>query len=285
MFEELMIWFKTIFDVSSPLRIVLLAIDVVMVALLLYYVYTLIRKTRALKILKWILLVVLLLGVSYILDLRLLNFILENFLLYGVICIIVAYQPELRTAFERMSSKKSGHIYDVDAKYRDKQAISEITKAVEIMSLKKIGALIVIEQTSNLDDVIREGVDMSANLSSELIQTIFNPRTPLRDGALIVSKDKIKVAGCILPLAPESVVPKNLGTRHRAAVGISQMSDALVIVVSEETGTISYVEDGQMERDISTDKLANVLIRSMDNNREKLKISKAQDKIKEKINN
>ena len=285
MFDELISWFKTIFDVSSPLRIVLLAIDVVMVSLLLYYVYTLIKKTRAIKILKWILLVVLLLGISYILDLRLLNFILDNFLLYGVICIIVAYQPELRIAFERIGNKKNRHVYDVDAKYKDKQAISEITKAVEILSLKKIGALIVIEQTSNLDDVTREGVEISGTLSSELIQTIFNPRTPLRDGALIVSKGKIKVAGCTLPLAPESIVPKNLGTRHRAAVGISQMSDALVIVVSEETGIISYVEDGQMERDMTIDKLSSVLIRSMDNNRERLKLSKTQEKIKEKINN
>lgn len=285
MFEEVINWFKTIFDVSSPLRIVLLIIDIVMVALFIYYIYSLIRKTKATKVLKWMILAFLLLGISQILDLRLLNFVLDNFLVYGVICIIVAYQPELRAAFERMGSKKYGHVYDVDAKYRDKQAVSEITKAVEILSLKKIGALIVIEQTSNLNDVIREGVDVSATLSSELIQTIFNPRTPLRDGALIISKGKIKVAGCTLPLAPETVVPKNLGTRHRAAVGISQMSDALVIVISEETGTISYVEDGQMERDMSIDKLSNILIRSMDNNREKLKISKAQAKIKEKISN
>lgn len=282
MFEEVIVWFKTMFDVSSPLRIVLLIIDVLMVILLVYYIYSLIRKTKATKVLKWMLLAFLLLGISQILDLRLLNFVLDNFLIYGVVCVIVAYQPELRAAFERLGSKKYGHVYDVDDKYKDKQVVSEITKAVEILSLKKIGALIVIEQTSNINDVIREGVDVSATLSSELIQTIFNPRTPLRDGALIVSKGKIKVAGCTLPLAPETVVPKNLGTRHRAAVGISQMSDALVIVISEETGIISYVEDGHMERDMSVDKLSSILIRSMDNNREKLKISKAQAKIKEK---
>ena len=282
MFEEVIVWFKTMFDVSSPLRIVLLIIDVLMVILLVYYIYSLIRKTKATKVLKWMLLAFLLLGISQILDLRLLNFVLDNFLIYGGVCVIVAYQPELRAAFERLGSKKYGHVYDVDDKYKDKQVVSEITKAVEILSLKKIGALIVIEQTSNINDVIREGVDVSATLSSELIQTIFNPRTPLRDGALIVSKGKIKVAGCTLPLAPETVVPKNLGTRHRAAVGISQMSDALVIVISEETGIISYVEDGHMERDMSVDKLSSILIRSMDNNREKLKISKAQAKIKEK---
>ena len=201
-----------------------------------------------------------------------------------MILIIIVFQPELRSALEKLGRKNITNIFDFDDKIRDKQVISEIVKAVEIMSLKKIGAIIVIEQSTKINDIIREGVDLSAKVSSELIQTIFNPRTPLHDGAIIIENNQIKAAKCVLPLASENMVPRNVGTRHRAAIGMSEVSDALVIVVSEETGTISYVEDGKMRRDLNGDKLTSILLRSLDNNREKVNISKAKDKLEEKAN-
>lgn len=274
---------KNAFDLSSPLRVVMLILDIAIVAVVVYYIYMLIKKTRAVQIFKGFLILLALLAVSEILDLVILNFILENFLTYGVILVIIVFQPELRSALEKLGRKNFSNIFDFDDKIRDKQVISEIVKAVEIMSLKKIGAIIVIEQSTKINDIIREGVDLSAKVSSELIQTIFNPRTPLHDGAVIIENNQIKAAKCVLPLASENVVPKNVGTRHRAAIGMSEVSDALVIVVSEETGIISFVEDGKMKRDLNGDKLTSILLRSLDNNRERVSISKAKDKLEEKI--
>ena len=225
-----------------------------------------------------------LLAISELLDLTILKFILSNFLTYGMILIIIVFQPELRSALERLGRKNITQFFDFDDKIKDKQVVSEIVKAVEIMSLKNIGALIVIEQSTKINDIVREGVDLSAKVSSELIQTIFNPRTPLHDGAIIIEGNQIKAAKCVLPLASENIIPKNVGTRHRAAVGISEVSDALVIVVSEETGTISFVEDGKMKRDLTGDKLTSMLLRSFDNNRERVSVAKAKKKLEsEKI--
>lgn len=274
---------KNAFDLSSPFRVVMLILDIAIVAVVVYYIYMLIKKTRAVQIFKGFLILLSLLAVSEILDLVILNFILENFLTYGVILVIIVFQPELRSALEKLGRKNFTNIFDFDDKIRDKQVISEIVKAVEIMSLKKIGAIIVIEQSTKINDIIREGIDLSAKVSSELIQTIFNPRTPLHDGAVIIEDNQIKAAKCVLPLASENMVPRNVGTRHRAAIGMSEVSDALVIVVSEETGIISFVEDGKIKRELNGDKLTSILLRSLDNNRERVNISKAKDKLDEKI--
>lgn len=279
--HDLMKSIVTAFDISSPYRVVMLILDIAIVAVIVYYVYILIKKTRAVQIFKGFLILLILLALSELLNLVILNFILKNFLTYGMILIIIVFQPELRSALEKLGRRNFTNIFDFDDKLRDKHVISEIVKAVEIMSLKKIGALIVIEQSTKIDDIIREGVDVSAKVSSELIQTIFNPRTPLHDGAIIIEKNQIKAAKCVLPLASENVVPKNVGTRHRAAIGMSEVSDSLVIVVSEETGTISFVEDGKIKRDLTGDKLSSILIRSLDNNREKVNISKAKEKLQE----
>jgi len=279
MSEQIMEMFKAlvdIFNLTSPIRYFLLIVDIAVVAALIFYIYRLIRQTRALQIFKGIAVLLILLAVSEILDLTILKFIMHNFLTYGMILIIIVFQPELRSALEKLGRKNISRLFDFDDKIRDKQVIAEIVKAVEIMSLKKIGALIVIEQSTKINDILREGVDLSAKVSAELIQTIFHPRTPLHDGAIIVENNQIKAAKCVLPLASENIVPKNVGTRHRAAIGVSEVSDALVIVVSEETGTISFVEDGKMKRDLTGDKLSSILLRSLDNNREKVKIAKAK---------
>lgn len=282
MSERFMEFFKSIqgaFNLSSPLRVFLLVVDISLVAIIVYYLYKLIRQTRAVQIFKGIAMLIGLLAVSELLDLTILKFLLSNFLTYGMILIIIVFQPELRSALERLGRKNITQFFDVDDKIKDKQVVSEIVKAVEIMSLKKIGALIVIEQSTKINDIVREGVDLSAKVSSELIQTIFNPRTPLHDGAIIIEGNQIKAAKCVLPLASENIIPKNVGTRHRAAVGISEVSDALVIVVSEETGTISFVEDGKMKRDLTGDKLSSILLRSFDNNRERVSVAKAKKKL------
>lgn len=271
---------KKMFDITSPFRVVMTIIDVGFVVIIIYYIFKLLQKTRAIQIFKGFFLVILLLAFSKLLELNLLKFILDNFLTYGVLLIIVVFQPELRSALEKLGRKSQ--IFDFDDKIKDKQVISEIVKAVEIMSLKKIGALIVIQQSTKINDIIREGIDLSAKVSSELLQTIFIPRTPLHDGAVIIDKDKIQAASCVLPLASENIMPKNMGTRHRAAIGISEVSDALVIVISEETGKISFAEDGKIKTDLTGDKLSSILLHSLDNNRERVKIAKAKDILKER---
>lgn len=276
-FFNLLTNIKNAFDISSPFRVVMLMLDIAIVAVIIYYIYMLIKKTRAVQIFKGFLILLALLAISELLDLVILNFILKNFLTYGMILIIIVFQPELRSALEKLGRKNISQIFDFDDKIRDKQVISEIVKAVEIMSLKKIGAIIVIEQSTKINDIIREGVDVSAKVSAELIQTIFHPRTPLHDGAIIIEDNQIKAAKCVLPLASENMVPRDVGTRHRAAIGMSEVSDALVIVVSEETGIISFVEDGKIKRNLNGDKLSSILLRSLDNNRERIKIAKAKD--------
>jgi len=271
---------KDILDLTSAWRVVALVVDITLVAFIVFYVIRIIKQTRAMQIVKGILMLFILMIVSKVLNLVILDFILTNVMTYGMLLFIVVFQPELRNAFEKLGRKKIVDIFDFDDKLKNKQIVSEIVKAVEIMSLKKIGALIVIEQSTKISDIAREGVDLSAKVSSELLQTIFIPRTPLHDGAVVIGDDKIKAASCVLPLASENLVPKNLGTRHRAAVGMSEVSDALVIVVSEETGTISFVESGKMKRDLTGEKLTAILLKGLDKNKDKIVATKMKENIR-----
>lgn len=255
---------KDILDLTSPWRVLILILDIVIVSLMAYYVIKILKQTRARQIVKGILLLMLLVIVAKIFNMVILNFILTNFITYGVILLIVVFQPEIRNVFEKLGRSKIVDVFDMDDNILVKHSISEIVKAVEIMSLKKIGALIVIERSTKVSEVLKEGINLSAKVSSELIQNIFMPRTPLHDGAIVIDKSEIVAAKCILPLASEVAVPKNLGTRHRAAVGITEISDALVIVVSEETGIISLVENGKLTRELTGDGLKELLLAKLD---------------------
>lgn len=252
------------FDLSSPFRFIVLIFDIAIVSMIVYYIIRVIKHTRAGQIFKGILLLFFLLVISKVFNMVILNFILTNFMTYGVLLLIVVFQPELRNVFEKIGRSKIVDVFDMDDNILVKHSISEIVKAVEIMSLKKIGALIVIERNSRITDVLKEGISLSAKVSSELIQNIFMPRTPLHDGAIVIEKTQILAAKCILPLSSEVAVPKNLGTRHRAAVGITEISDALVVVVSEETGIISLAESGKLTRNLTGESLRELLIAKVD---------------------
>ena len=255
---------KDILELTSPWRVIVLILDIVIVSLLAYYIIKILRQTRAKQIGKGILLLMLLVIIAKIFNMVILNFILTNFMTYGVILLIVVFQPEIRNVFEKIGRSKFVDVFDMNDNILVKHSISEIVKAVEIMSLKKIGALIVIEKSTKVSEVLKEGINLSAKVSSELIQNIFMPRTPLHDGAIVIDKSEIVAAKCILPLASEVAVPKSLGTRHRAAVGITEISDALVIVVSEETGIISLVENGKLTRELTGDALKELLLAKLD---------------------
>lgn len=245
-------------------RVIILIVDIAIVALIIYYFYRLIKQTRAEQIVKGVLILVGLLLIAKIFDMVILNFILTNIMTYGMLLLIVVFQPELRNAFEKIGRSKIVDVFDMEDNIIVKHSISEIVKAVEILSLKKIGALIVIERNTNISEVLKEGINLSAKVSNELLQNIFMPRTPLHDGAVIIKTNQILAAKCILPLASENDVEKNLGTRHRAAVGVTEISDAIVIVVSEETGIISFAESGKLKRDLTGDSLKDILLKKLD---------------------
>lgn len=263
-FVSVMYKLKDIFDLTSWSRYLIFILDIIIVTFIIYYLFRIVKKTRAGQIVKGIFIVCILFIIAKVFNMVILNFLLTNFLSYGVILLIIVFQPELRNVFEKLGRSKIVDVFDMDDNILVKHAISEIVKAVEIMSLKKIGALIVIERNTQITDVLKEGVSLSAKVSSELIQNIFMPRTPLHDGAIVIDKTEILAAKCILPLASEVAVEKNLGTRHRAAVGITEISDALVVVVSEETGTISLAEEGKLIRDLNSDKLKDLLLKKLD---------------------
>ncbi len=261
---EFMYLLKDVLDLTSPWRVFVLVMDLAIVLFIAYYIIRILRQTRAKQIVKGILMLVFLVIIAKVFNMVILNFILTNFVTYGVILLIVVFQPEIRNVFEKLGRSKLVGVFDMDDNIMVKHSISEIVKAVEIMSLKKIGALIVIERNTKVSEVLKEGISLSAKVSSELIQNIFMPRTPLHDGAIVIDKSEILAAKCILPLASEVSVPKNLGTRHRAAVGITEISDALVIVVSEETGIISLVENGKLRRELTGDTLKELLLTKLD---------------------
>ena len=251
-------------DLTSPARYIITAIDIVLVIAIIVYIAKIIKKTRAGQIVKGVFLLALIYVIAKLTNMVILSFLLDNFMSYGIILLIIVFQPELRNVFEKLGRSKIVDVFDMDDNILVKHSISEISKAVEIMSMKQIGAIIVIERNTKVSEVLREGIPLNAKVTSELIQNIFMPRTPLHDGAIVISGSEILAAKCILPLASEVSVPKNLGTRHRAAVGITEISDALVVVVSEETGTISLAEGGKLTRDLTADNLRDLLLKKLD---------------------
>lgn len=238
--------------------------DIVFVAVLLYYCIKILRQTRAFNLIKGVVLV----GVVYML-VSALNMSASTFLfnnLFGdfVLVLILIFQPEIRNAIEAFgrgdiskinffSSRSSG--YDNEAL---KAAASSIAKAAVNMSEKKVGALIVIEGKTPLGEILSTGVEVNSNVSEPVLENIFFPKAPLHDGAIVIRDNRVHSAGCILPLS-QSSMSFELGTRHRAALGMSEMSDALVVIVSEETGTISVAQNGVLERDYKLGDLTEIL--------------------------
>ena len=256
-------------DLTSPARYIITAIDIVLVIAIIVYIAKIIKKTRAGQIVKGVILLALIYVIAKLTNMVILTFLLDNFMSYGIILLIIVFQPELRNVFEKLGRSKIVDVFDMDDNILVKHSRSEIAKAVEIMSMKQIGALIVLERNTNVAEVLREGIPLNAKVTSELIQNIFMPRTPLHDGAIVISGSEILAAKCILPLASEVSVPKSLGTRHRAAVGTTEISDALVVVVSEETGTISLAEGGKLTRELTADTLRDLLTKKLDRTKNK----------------
>lgn len=236
-------------------------LDIIVVSFIFYKFYMLMYETRAEQLLKGILLIILLIPISRLLHLTTLNWILNKTITIGVLSLVIIFQPEVRKALEHIgrSAFTDKHIFDDEEKIEE--IISGIAEAVESLSKSRTGALIIIEQTTGLGDIISTGTKVDAFISSSLLQNIFVVNTPLHDGATVIRNDRIAAAGCFLPLTSNGNINKQLGTRHRAAIGISEVSDALIIVVSEETGVISLAVNGNLTRYYTRDRLKDILIK------------------------
>ncbi|WP_125153975.1 diadenylate cyclase CdaA [Clostridium rectalis] len=240
-------------------------LDILAVSYIFYKGYSLIKETRAEQLLKGLIFIVILIPISKLLNLDMLNWILSNTITIGVLSFIIIFQPEIRRALEHIgrSTFSDKHILE-DEEIMEK-VIGEITDAVESLSKSKTGALIVVERLTGLGETINTGVKLDALVSSSLLENIFVVNTPLHDGATIIRNDRIISAGCFLPLTSNNNLNKSLGTRHRAAIGISETSDAMIIVVSEETGIVSLAVNGILTRNYDKEKLTNVLIKLIKN--------------------
>lgn len=236
-------------------------IDILVVSFIFYKAYMLIRETRGFQLLKGILLILLLIPISSVFHLTMLNWILQRTITIGVLSIIIIFQPEIRRALEHLGRRAFSDVHILEDTERMEQVINSVVNAAWNLSLSKTGALIVIEQVTKLEDIINTGTKLDAIVSSALLENIFVVNTPLHDGATIIRNDKIAAAGCFLPLSTNYDINKKLGTRHRAGIGISENSDALVIIVSEETGVISLAVNGKLTRNYNVDRLKDILIR------------------------
>jgi len=225
-------------------------IDIIIVAVIFYYSFIFIKERRAGKVASGILLILGILFISDIAGLYTLNFILSNIFQVGLIALIIVFQPELRSAFDPAANSAL------------QQSISEICLAVEGLSQSKTGALIVFERQTKLGDVIKTGTLVDAVPSYYLISNIFHDKAPLHDGAIIIRDSRLYAAGCFLPLSTNGDIVKSLGTRHRAGIGMSENSDALVVIVSEETGIVSVAADGVLKRGFSGKTLEEYLTKS-----------------------
>ena len=246
-------------------------IDIISVAMMLYYIYRLMRESRSLNVFIGIMLFILIwLSVSQVLEMRLLGSILDKLVSVGVIALIVIFQEDIRKFLYELGTQKGMRRLvnffksnKVKEKEVDRETIIPIVMACMSMSKKYVGALIVIERGVPLNDIVDTGDLIDARINQRLIENIFFKNSPLHDGAMIISNRRIKAAGCILPVSHNLGIPKELGLRHRAAMGISQNSDAIAVVVSEETGRISVAIKGEFHLRLSAEQLESILTAEM----------------------
>ncbi len=254
------IWSSLVDSVGSFLRIVrpVDIIDILIVAYLIYKAAGLVHETRAQQLVKGLVIFVALMQISHWLRLNTISYILRNTMQVGVVALLVVFQPELRRALEKVGRSNIANFF-TSSKDDLIRVTNEIAEAVDFMSKERIGALIVLERETKLGDVINSGTILNAVVSAPLLINIFIPNTPLHDGAVIIRGTTINAAACILPLTHNDNLSRELGTRHRAALGVTENSDCVVVVVSEETGKISVAVDGDMVRSLNGESLKKLL--------------------------
>lgn len=253
--------FNGLIDIIKTMRINDV-IDILIIAYVLYRLILVIHKTRAEQLLKGLAVLIVITKVSEWLQIGTVNYILRNAMTVGVIALLIVFQPELRRGLESLGRSgflgKNFFFFNEEEKDMS-EVLGEICDAVQFLSRSKIGALIVLERETGLNELIETGIAMDSKISSELLINTFIPNTPLHDGAVIIRGDRIMAAGCFLPLTDNQNLSSELGTRHRAGIGVTEISDAVAIIVSEETGTISLAQNGRLSRHLDAKTLKEVL--------------------------
>lgn len=262
--DKIISFFKDVFSMLPTLKI-MDVVDILLVAVVLYAIFTMIRTTGSARIAKSVVIILLLTGATKLLNMHLTNFILDGILEIGLIALVIMFQPELRRMLEKLGSKSVREILSMKGEEREiEKVINQTVAACEILSKEHTGALIVFERDVSLVDYQKTGTVIDAQISHELLRNIFFTKAALHDGAVLVRKDRLAAAGCVLPLTQNRNISSDLGTRHRAAIGISEVADAVVVVVSEETGTISVAVDGILKRHLASQTLAKLLKNELD---------------------
>lgn len=218
-----------------------------------------IRGTKAVQLLKGIFVILIVTVISDRFELKTLNWMMEQVLLWGVLAVIIIFQPELRRALEQLGRGRFFSRTGMQEEEEQEKMVEAITKATDYMAKRRIGALMSIERETGMGDYIETGIGLQAKISSELLINIFIPNTPLHDGAVILQKNMVAAAACYLPLSESPFISKELGTRHRAALGISEVTDSVTVVVSEETGSISLTKNGELHRDLKLETFKQML--------------------------
>lgn len=267
-------FFNGFFDIVFRMSIYDL-IDITIVAYIFYKIFMFIKNTRAEQVLKGMLFLLVATKVSEIFNLHTLYWMLENTLTVGLIAVLIIFQPELRSGLEYIGRTKFTFLgknnYTI-SEDQLKKDIEEIVECLYSLSRQKIGALIIMERDTRIGEVINTGTIIDAEISRQLLINIFIPNTPLHDGAVVIRDGKVKAAACFLPLTESKDLSKDLGTRHRAAIGVSEISDCLSLIVSEETGAVSIAKSGKLYRNMTKERLTNILrsnLKSSDQDQEK----------------
>lgn len=252
---------ESLISVASTVKILDFA-DIAIVAFILYKIFSFIRDTRAEQLFKGIFLLIVVTQLSSTFKLYTLHWILINSLQFGVFAMLIIFQSELRTGLERLgrTNFKIGKSQISKDQQKINVAINDIVDSAFELSKDKIGALIVIEKETKLTDIIGTGTKVDGLISKQLLMNIFTPNTPLHDGAVVIRDFKVTSCGCFLPLTQRKDLSKDLGTRHRAGIGISEMSDSITLMVSEETGKVSIAKNGNLSRNLSREEAYNMLI-------------------------
>lgn len=261
--EAIINFFKEFAALVPTIRIMDI-VDILVVAFVIYKIILMLQTTSSARIAKSIVIILLLTALTSVLHMYLMNYLLDKILEIGLLALVIMFQPELRRILEKLGSKSFREILSTKQEQRNiDYVISETVKACEIMSRERTGVLIVFERTSSLEDYQKTGIVIDARVSSELLRNIFFTKASLHDGAVIIRNERIAAAGCVLPLTENRNISSDLGTRHRAGIGMSEVSDAVVVIVSEETGTISVAISGMLKRHLAPQTLEKLLLNEL----------------------
>lgn len=235
-------------------------LDIIVVAFLIYKLLPLLRTPNIMRIARTVIALVLISWITDVLKLYTINWILNQVLAVGLLAFVILFQPELRRMLDHLSSVRLRNFFGISKPVQEMEpVITQVVKACEIMSQEKVGALIVFSKEQHLDEYFKTGTIIDSQVSEQLLRNIFFKNSPLHDGAMIIRDGRVAAAGCVLPLSTNPNIPRDLGTRHHAAVGMSENSDAVVVVVSEEKGTISVATGGMLKRELTPETLDRLL--------------------------